>query len=128
MKRSWLKRGTEWLVRKTQIKKKNPKRRAALFVEQYGPPTFGEFVRNSGCVVARQSGSRSGCLGPIQFCHRKSRGAGGGWKNNSFGACVVHHNEEHAMGQKTFEKTYNLDLDLECLAISHSWERAEYGW
>lgn len=117
-----------WEKVRSPIKKRNAKRTKAAFEEDFGPPGFSDFVRETGCVVANQSGSTAECIGPVQHCHRKSRGAGGGWKNNSFGGCLGHHNEQHMVGIKTFERMYGLDLDLECCAITHSWERKRYGW
>ena len=132
MKRTgWLKRSTEkaraWIERRSPLPKVNRKRKAKLHAEQFGPPGFGDFVRSRGCVVARQMGSVAGCLGPMQHCHRKSRAAGGKWRDNSFCACLAHHAEEHNMGQETFERAYGLDLDLEACVVTHQWDLREMG-
>lgn len=119
-----LERGESKLERSKPIPKKNAKRRKRLHAEQFGPPEFGEFVRAYGCVVALQTGSLSECAGPVQQCHRKSRAAGGGWRNNNFGGCAKHHAEQGTVGIKTFEERHNLDLDLWCCAITHQFDLA----
>lgn len=65
-------------------------------------PTHQAFVRRHQCVVP-------GCQrGNIQFCHVKSRGAGGGdWYGVSM--CLEHHEEQHH-GIQTFQKKYGIDL------------------
>lgn len=65
-------------------------------------PAHRAWVRRHCCVV-------TGCnAGPIQFCHVKSRGAGGGdWYGVSM--CLEHHDEQHK-GIKTFERKYAIDL------------------
>lgn len=114
-------------VRTTPIKAKNAKRAKKAHTEDFGPPGFADFVREYGCVVARDTGSLSGCAGRVEFCHRKSRGAGGGWRNNSFGACTKHHREQHDAGINTWEKRHSFDLDLWCCAITHQYEKRN-GW
>lgn len=124
--KSCLSRVKGWV--KKALKPVNRARKALAHEEQYGPPDFGDFIRGSGCVVARATGTREGCLGPVQHCHRRSRGSGGLWRGNSFGACVGHHAEEHTKGQKTFEATYGLDLDDECKRLTFEYERRRDGW
>lgn len=68
-----------------------------------------KFVRSHHCVVP-------GCQATdIQFCHiRSAATAGTGLKPHdahSFPACVNHHQEQHQIGQGSFEDRHGLDLD-----------------
>lgn len=111
-------------VDRKKLRPVNQKRRKRLHAEQFGPPEFGEFVRNYGCVIAIEGGSSEDCDGPIQVAHRKSRGAGGGWRDNCYGLCAAHHVEQHAVGLVTFENEYCLDGDLWACAITHKFDLA----
>jgi hypothetical protein len=109
------------------VPKVNRKRKAKRHAEQFGPPGFVEFVHEYGCVVARQGtvGFRlPSCFGAIEAAHVRSRGAGGGWRDNVAGLCRFHHAEQHDMGVDAFEKYYGTDLDLWACAITHQWDLA----
>lgn len=106
----------------------NRKRAAKRKLEAFGPPGFVQFVHEYGCVVARQSGTTGGCLGPVEAAHVRSRATGGVWRDGVCGLCVGHHRESHDIGQKTFQKKYEIDLDLWAVAICHQWEKQENGW
>lgn len=67
-----------------------------------------KFVRSHACVVP-------GCQATdIQFCHiRSAANAGTGLKPHdahSFPACFNHHQEQHQVGQGTFEDRHGVDL------------------
>ncbi len=116
-----------WIEKIRGPKRNKTEEKRQAHEDRYGPEGFGDFIRESGCVVARQSGSQSGCLGPIQHCHNQTRSHG--WRNNSFGCCLGHHAEQHAKGIKSFQKLHDLDLDLECCALSATYDRiTHHGW
>lgn len=96
-----------------------------MSAEQFGPPGFVEFVHSFGCVIARERGGPQDCDGPVELAHIKSRGAGGGWKNNSLGLCRHHHQTQHALGIVTFQKRNETDLDFWACAITGKWEASQ---
>lgn len=68
-----------------------------------------KWVRSHACVVP-------GCqASDIQFCHiRSAATAGTGLKPHdafSFPGCFNHHQEQHQVGQGTFEDRYGIDLE-----------------
>jgi hypothetical protein len=115
------------LKRETKLAPVNRKRRKRLSADQFGPPEFGEFVREYGCVIAIESGDAGECEGPVEVAHRKSRGAGGKWRDNCYGLCRGHHAEQHAVGLITFENEYALDGELWADAITHQFDLAHPG-
>lgn len=93
----------------------------------FGPPGFVEFCHRYGCVVARQTGTTQGCLGPIEAAHVRSRGAKSGWRDSVVGLCLSHHREQHTVGIKTFAKRHDLDLDLWACAVTNQWDLSQGG-
>jgi len=62
------------------------------------------------------------CLGLIQFCHVKSRGAGGTDEGNGVPLCTMAHDVQHR-GIKSFQERYDYDM------VAHAWRLwAEYRW
>lgn len=66
---------------------------------------FREWIRNQPCVALGAA-----CLGPVDACHVKSRGAGGADPKNLFSACRKHHAEQHTLGIKSFGAKYGFSL------------------
>lgn len=52
--------------------------------------------------------------------HVRSRGVGGGWKNNIVPLCRKCHNELHAIGNERFEYKYDVNLKEEAIRISRN--------
>ena len=120
-----MKRGGQ--IRRTKaVNPANKKRKANLRESHFGPPGFVEFVHRHGCVVARDGASLSRCEGPVEAAHRKSRGAGGGWRHNVYGLCRKHHQEQHSKGLETFETAHHLDGDLWACAITGKFDDSTY--
>lgn len=103
------------------IPKKNAARAKKRHAEAFGPEGFVEFVHSYGCVVAQEKGPLSGCEGPSEAAHLKSRGAGGGWRENVVPLCRKHHAEQHRHGIKSFDVRHNMDLDLWAAAVFSRW-------
>jgi len=51
------------------------------------------------------------CLGPIQACHVKSRGAGGADRGNVVAMCAGAHDEQHHVGIRSFQKRWSVDME-----------------
>lgn len=88
-----------------------------MSAEQFGPPGYVAHVHSYGCLVELEQPGSGECEGPIEAAHVKSRGAGGGWKNNVVPLCRRHHRQQHDMGSDTFAFHHVLDLDLWAAAI-----------
>lgn len=74
------------------------------------------WIRGIGCVVCG--------LCPAENHHVKSRGAGGDYEK-IIPLCFTHHQEIHNSGRKTFEKKYDLDLDLMAHIVATLWRVRE---
>ena len=93
-------------MKRTPLKKVNPKRKAKLFAEQYGGD-YADLIRAMDCIVAT-----SNCEGPMQATHVKSKGAGGKAKD-LVPLCFFHHSLQHNMGILSFQNLYAIDLAAE---------------
>lgn len=109
------------IKRATPLKPKNAKRAKKRYAEAFGPPGFVEHVHSYGCLVFREKGPLSGCEGPSEAAHLKSRGAGGGWRENVVPLCRKHHAELHRHGLVSFDVRHSTDLDLWAAAIYSKW-------
>jgi len=79
-----------------------------------------QWVRGFACVAFKADAEN--CRGKIQCCHTRL-GTGGGtalkppsWY--SFPACERHHDEQHTIGERSFEKKYGLDLRAIALKLA----------
>lgn len=93
-------------MRRTRIRARNPKRKAATFARNYGER--GALVRAMPCVVA-------GCRHQSEAAHVKARGMGGakGDKRGLWPGCQMHHTEAgefRTTARARFEARYKLDL------------------
>lgn len=76
---------------------------------------FRDFIRSRPCVLADRHPCE--CKGYLRignkmasrFCHVRTRRNNGDVKNG-YPGCDGHHDEQHRIGIKGFEKKYNLDL------------------
>lgn len=127
MRKTPLRPGTKGITRKSQPKRtrtqlpaRNPARLKRLKAEQYGGPEYLAYVTAQPCVVCRER--------PCEACHRKSRGAGGTWRD-LFPGCMRHHREQHDIGIASFEARYGLDLEAVCAELVRRFEarRASLG-
>ena len=87
-------------------------------------PAYQDWVRERPCLlwIARghwSSEPRHYCLGVVQVCHVKSRGAGGFDHENIIPLCAGAHDEQ-GRGIKSFERKWGIKLGTAALAL---WER-----
>jgi hypothetical protein len=88
-------------------------------------PKFRNFIREKPCIVAVALDRVDECSNVVEACHNKHSGMGG--KNvpdvgNLFSACMKHHGESHTIGQKTYRKKYDLDVDGTCVILAAEYE------
>lgn len=91
------------LARKRPLKKRNAKRRAKLFDEQFGSVAFVKWVRLQSCAIPKCG------AWPCEAAHVVSRGAGG-TAEDIVALCQYHHRRQHDMGVESFEREYGVDL------------------
>jgi len=63
------------------------------------------------------------CLGPVQVCHVKSRGAGGADDSNVVAMCAAAHDEQHRLGIRSFQKRWDIDLKAEAASLWTRYKR-----
>lgn len=98
------------LARRTPMKRANPRRRRARHRRDFG--ARAPVVREMPCLAASDT-----CSGPIEAAHARSRGAGGD-RRHLVPLCSAHHREQHTVGVRTFQKSYDLDLLAEAARIA----------
>lgn len=54
---------------------------------------------------------------PCDAAHVKSRGAGGGYRDNLVPLCREHHTEQHQIGIETFQNKYQIDMEREARRV-----------
>lgn len=95
---------------------------------------YREWIRAQPCILADREPCT--CSGYIrvnnrhlasQFCHVKTRGAQGGDRKNGYPGCQGHHNEQHRIGLKSFEKRYGIHLKQLALDYDARYEE-ETAW
>lgn len=104
------------LKRKTRLKIKGrsrfPKRRS---------PKYCAWIRSHPCLLAERIpgwiDGDIGCGGRVECAHVISRGAGGHDVANTVPLCTRHHRQSHRIGQRTFEKMYDVSLELKALVF-----------
>jgi len=108
-------------LKRTQIKKVNPKRKKRLYRRNYGERA--EVIREMPCVCADSLvyGGRIECSGSIQAAHVKARGMGGcnGDRRSLVPLCAAHHRQQGDIGIESFQKMYFLDLEAKASRIAH---------
>jgi len=102
-------------VKRTPLKKTNPKRRAASFDRAYGSTERVEWVQRQPCVNCGKT--------PSENAHVRtggtSRKADACWIAP---LCAVCHADLHQFGIKTFQTVMGLDLDHEAAITDARWE------
>jgi hypothetical protein len=77
------------------------------------------WIRTHPCVLADQHP----CLGPVQCCHVKSRGAGGPDRANCYPGCAGAHRQQHDMGLRAFQSHWGVDLQTVAHRLDAEYER-----
>lgn len=117
MKRKTPLRVTGRLRSGSALPKRNRKRAAERKERDFGE--YAAWIRHQMCSVGvGECHYWGGCFtvgadGVVSWsvaAHVKSRGAGGRSIGNLIPLCTGHHDEQHAIGIKSFAKKYNLDL------------------
>lgn len=110
------------------VEKPKPRKQAPRFGKRRDSD-YAKWVREQPCILARwtewhplqipwpKGGGYDmvwhGCIGRVQVCHVKSRGAGGNDRSNCFAACAGAHDEQHRIGIRSFEQRWGVDLQAE---------------
>ena len=126
MKRSGIRPGKE-LTRETPLRRAGRIRAKgrARFAGR-SDPAYRAWIRQQPCLLANVAR----CRGVVEACHVKSKGAGGGDQANLYPACSRHHAEQHAIGIRTFQAKYSVDLHLTAArcAVAYTAGFLEEGW
>lgn len=115
MKRTPLKRKSR-LRSGSVLPKRNRKRAAQRRARDFGD--YAEWIRTQPCCIAEPPNEDAlpwefpglAALQTRHAAHVRSRGAGGRAMGNLVPLCWWHHREQHAMGIKSFQKKYKIDL------------------
>lgn len=75
----------------------------------YGSTGLVAYLNALPCLVCGR--------GPSDAAHVKSRGSGGGYRDNLVPLCREHHTEQHQIGIDTFQMKYNIDMKREARRI-----------
>ena len=101
-------------MKKSWIRKRNPKRRKKRFDQAYHSLERVLWVKNGPCGVCGAE--------PSENMHIRSRAAGGTWRDVVRG-CRVHHNELHQTGIKTFEERHDICLEYVAARLEREWRK-----
>jgi hypothetical protein len=85
-------------------------------------PSHRAWVRGFQCVCFKTGE----CEGPIEAAHLRlgvpaSEAGGTGLKPHdkwTYPACEKHHDEQHTIGEASFQKKYELDLRVVCMKLA----------
>jgi hypothetical protein len=98
------------VVKRTPLKRSNPRRRARLYARNFGERRA--FIVAMPCLLEGQ-----GCAGIVEPAHTTSRGAGGD-RRKIVPLCTGHHREQGDRGIKTFSAHYQIDLHAHAARIA----------
>lgn len=106
------------IAERVRIAKKSRKsghknKRAATFARAFGSIERVEWMHTVGCSVCSR--------GPVEIAHAKSRGAGG-TSADTLPLCREHHHEQHAVGIRTFEAKYGIDMTAAAAQMESLWQ------
>ena len=104
-------------MKKSRMKSYNAKRKGHKFPKRRDPD-YCAWIRVQPCELARRFclvtapayGNYHDCIGPVQVCHVKTRGAGGDDVGNVVPMCAGAHDEQHRIGIRAFQKRWGIDL------------------
>ena len=106
-------------MKRTPLRKVNPKRKAKQFEEAFGP--YAAWLRDKPCVVTGEVGEY------VDLDHVRTQGARGKAAANLVPLRHDLHMERHNSGIRTFERKYGLDLKAEAEKLfdqyTHEMER-----
>ena len=89
--------------------------------ERIVDPEYRAWIANHPCSGVNSK--RHACWGPVDTCHVKSRGSGGGDEiGQLFPACRGLHQLQHVKGFNWFVKEWDLDLKLIAQELGRIWE------
>jgi hypothetical protein len=108
--------------RKTRVKARNAKRKGHRFPGNVDE-AYREWIRSLPCQLARPS-----CFGPVQPAHVQTRGAGGLDRGNIVPLCAMHHQRQHLLGIKSFQRVYGLDLAAIARNLGERYTPTEAAW
>lgn len=101
---------------KTPLKPRNPARRAHNHARAYGPEDRIQWVKAQPCLVC-------GTV-PSENAHVRSGGMGRkADAKHIVPLCHTHHAALHQVGQKSFEATHRLLLDVWAAIVQDRWDR-----
>lgn len=79
--------------------------------------SYARWIRKCPCILAHLKA----CEGVIEGCHFKARSTGGDDVGNMFAACTKHHRIQHAIGIRSFQSMYGLDLATTCRNLAEGY-------
>lgn len=95
-------------------RKRQREKKAQRYAAAYGSDAYGNAVRATGCLVARESPNATACGGRLEAAHRvkKTRADSRGWRD-LFCLCSYHHAEQER-SLAAFEAQYRVDVLADC--------------
>jgi len=112
------------LTRKTPLKAANPERRARETLRAYGPPERRAWVCSLPCSVPGCWATRS-----VQaHVNPEGRPSGMARKHDAsqiIPLCGIHHQEYHQIGQDSFNRRHNMDVDMCAMVIDCRWKERD---
>lgn len=120
-RKSWLKRGTKPIPRRTRIRQRNPERHASTFKRTYHSKRRKRWIAAHPCLVC-------GAL-PSVNAHTRHPSSGAGYKGDACAIapiCLQHEREKHRHGEDTFNLKYR--EDLYGLTLAQHAARTETEW
>ena len=103
-------------MKRSPMKKTNPKRKAASFDRAYGGAERVEWVKAQPCWICAKT--------PSENAHCRTGGTG-----RKADACYIlplcsfHHSVLHGKGKRSFEECYLIDLDYGAAITDARWEQ-----
>ena len=138
MKRTPLKRGQP-LARGQPLKRTGKLKRGAKLRARRVPKAFRQrrdpqvmaWIHTQPCVIAGRRPTIAGyqllephqCCTPVEGCHVRSRGAGGDDRANLVSMCRSMHTQQHAIGIKSFQARWGVDLKAEAAELFERYQR-----
>lgn len=102
------------LVRHTRLAPYNRGRKHRRFKAAYHSTGFVAWIRGLGCSVERCRQT------DIVAAHVVARAAGGTWQD-VIPLCFTHHQIQHTLGVRSFERRYGINLRLTADAVAQRW-------
>lgn len=110
-------------------RRKTPLKRSGKRIKHRGRPRhadyvanqpYQDFVRGKGCALRYHV--KHTCIGSAQFCHVKSRGAGGKDERNGVPLCAVGHDVQGKQGIQHLLNVYKYDMREHAEALWSEWQ------